>query len=281
MLAVELEKRPDNPASTGESLMRPWPAAAVWATLYGSPSDKTHLVIGEVPCHWCGSPCGRVNVHDDLPPVPFIRSRANARYPWSAYQCNGCLLFRRQRVSITFLGGIARDGQAPRNFGWWLTDEARALLPGARGTVFKGGASIGLDQRAMLWRLLFEPPRRFALSLLVESRETNLHDVVLNDHLGEINAGTVHTFTLDNRPLTYSVYELEQALRYGPDGREPGVVALCNLLGPYELPELPTNKGGDRRGRPKSAVKQDNRLHADVPLEGVKKIIVASGVAAK
>ena len=66
-----------------------------------------------------------------------------------------------------------------------------------------------------------------------------------------MTAGTELYYTLNNKVLAYSVYELEEGLKGDATGLEPGVRALIELLGPYELP--PTNgtvEGPRGRGRP-------------------------------
>ena len=198
-------------------------------------------------CHWCGGPCGNSVIHDDLPELVGVkRNQKLARCPANPWMCVGCQLWRRGRLTITWLHGAGSlDGQTPREHGWLITDEwANAVHPA-------GGTE--------LVKLLLNPPDRFALLLLTEPRLNNeprrpgaiqnqIHLAHLNEHT-DLKADTPLAFTLDNVTFTYTVYDLEQAFITGTDGKEPGVRALFELFG-LTIKESEEEKR--KKGRPEA-----------------------------
>lgn len=197
---------------------------------------------GPYECHWCGGPCNADWIHDDPPPVPFLKSRSGAKRPANPWICVGCYLFRRQRITVHHLRGSKHeskrflDRQCPMDHSWFVVEQAAWSLD--KGSV------------EPLYERLLKPPRKFFLSLLSNDHSrTFLHLSITND-LMEIQADTVLYFTLDNIPHSYTVYELERALRGNVEGCQPGVHALLRILGPHELPPLPEPVSKKERGRP-------------------------------
>ncbi len=208
---------------------------------------------GPEECHWCGAPCQRNRPHDDLPPEIGRKRPVLAKRPGNQFICNGCYHWRMRRLTVNFLGGGLKDVQTPENWSWFVRGvEAHALRPGDSS-----------DRDALYARLL-DPPPQFFLALrdqvpvLLQHAEANRLDE-------SFTASTPVKFTLDNRPLVYTVYELQHALEHGPAGTEPGVQALVRLFGlppklhangipPSETPEEP--KRG--RGRPPKVAEEKN-----------------------
>lgn len=177
---------------------------------------------GEDECHWCGAPCRRFYIHDDVQQIPFTRSRSTARRPANSYICQGCWHWRRRRVTVNFLGGDFLDLQTAADHSWWVTERGAYAV--------RSGDDFGL-----LYDLLLKPPLRFLLSLVEGSTRNELQLAVCND-VPEILADTRLTYTLNNIPHVYTIYELEQALLGGVQGKEPGVQALIRFLGPLSSP---------------------------------------------
>ena len=194
---------------------------------------------GNDQCHWCGDLCERIWPHDEAPQFPFQHNRSHAKRPGNGYVCQGCFLYRRQRVTVSFLTGGFRDGQTAADHSWWLTE--------------KGAHALQTEDFPRVYDLLLKPPLRFVLSLkTVKGPRNELHLSQLNDH-GLIRAETDLLFTLDNVPFTYTIYELDNALKHGGNGRYPGVQALLRFLGkppPHLLPSTKPNQ----RGRPNNPV---------------------------
>jgi hypothetical protein len=171
---------------------------------------------GAFKCHWCFSPCTDRDLHDDPPPVPFVKSKSGARNPAGIYVCLGCWTFRRKRMTVRSIGGQMKDGQCPMKHSWLVREEARVVAGG---------------EEAELYRFLLAPTTPFCLMLGTDS------DSFV--HLAHVNAGeagdrTMFKFTLNNITHQYSPYELYETLHSGPSGREPGAQALARTLGPYE-----------------------------------------------
>ena len=192
---------------------------------------------GPLACHWCGAACDDRTPHDDLPELPGTkRNKFLARFPANPWMCIGCKLWRRGRLTVGYLPGQGPglDGQGPRDHSWLITpDAAWAVHPA-------GGPE--------LLEVLLNPPERFALLLLTTPRvekdgggtlsyANQLHRAEANDVPG-LKANDPVWFTVDNTALSYTVYELKEALKHGPEGKEPGVRALFNLFGfPVTPPE--------------------------------------------
>lgn len=129
-------------------------------------------------------------------------------------------MFRRASFTARYFDGGLRDRQTgPRN-SWWITRmEAVAIRPA---------------DSQHLWKLLLKPPHQFALGLAEPGCLNHLHCTIANDMV-EVKAGTPLAFTVNNIPHTYTVNELEDAIRNGGSGKEPGVQALMRFLGPCQL----------------------------------------------
>ena len=203
---------------------------------------------GMFECHWCAAPCNNLQSHDDAPILPFQRVKTTAKRPGNPYACNGCCIYRRKRISIRSLGNWTRDKQCLKDYSWWMTkDEVRVIkLP---------------TEASMLYENLLFPPLQFAMSLLKEEKESLIQLCAANV-MQEIKADTPLYFLLDNRLLTYTTYELEEALKHGTEGKMPGVRALVDLLGPY----LPMQKEEEKKkGRP--------RVEESTKVNNTKKVI--------
>ena len=213
---------------------------------------------GPEMCHWCGSPCSRNYRHNEPPPSPFTKKNHLVRCPANLHICVGCFLWRRQRITINHTDGSYRDGQCPMNHSWWIAEnEALAVCN-----------SIVNPHNKEVYDRLLRPPLQFSLSLVNPKTINHLQCQVVNDMV-EIKADTKLSFTLDNQPLSYTVYELEQALRHGLDGKEPGVQALIRFLGPHTLTTVDVQKVAE--------VKPVGRPAALVDAKVTKKVIVKSG----
>lgn len=188
---------------------------------------------GKEECHWCCAPCNRSELHDDEPLIPFVKKQSSAKRYSSPYVCKGCWLFRMSRITIFSLSGKLKDRQAPCNHSWLITeDSAKTIQEG---------------EYLSLYPILLNPPLRFVLSLRTSNTPNPIHLQLVND-LDEIQAETELAYTLNGQPCSYNIYELEEGLKHGAEGKIPGVRTLINLLGPYALPiDEPKKK---KRGRP-------------------------------
>ena len=206
---------------------------------------------GQQQCHWCGGPCNRLWNHDDVIPLPFIKSTQAPRCPSNSYICIGCWLFRRKSTTITFLDSSFSDRQAPINHSWWITQkEARAINNKSSGEILN---------------LLIQPPNQFALSIVSSGNCNLLHTTIVNN-ISEIYGNTKLHFNFNNRNETYCIYELQEALNLQDiSGREPGVQTLINIFG---MPPNPKKDQKLGRGRPREQV-VDGKIS--------KKLITLSG----
>lgn len=192
-------------------------------------------VGGAERCHWCAGPCGRAWPHDDQQPLPYVRSRDGAKNPGGPWACEGCRSYRRVSQTAWKLSGGYKDRQSFRRLSWWATPE---------------GAYAVFDEqdKKKLWELALRPPPTFCLALSANPRVDNhLHLAKVNDH-EVLTADLGLSFTLDNVAHEYTVYELKEACKFGPEGKSPGVNALWRFLGPNVLPDEKHVEG--RRGRP-------------------------------
>ena len=213
------------------------PASVLYARSQGMECE------GSFRCYWCGAPCRQTWRHEDRPAQLGVR-RLGVAVPGSPFICCGCWLFRRSRITIPFLGGGYKDGQAPARWGWWITGE--------------GAWAVGPDDAGALYDRLLKPPLCFALLLLRGPGLVALHAGVGN-LTPEVMLDTPLEFTVANAAYRYSIYELSEALRYGANGKEPGVRVLIELLGQYQLPR--DMRDGRKRGRPPLASEQtDGRI---------------------
>lgn len=176
-------------------------------------------------CHWCTSPCKKLIPHDDARPIPGQRYFTSAKLPGNQYMCVGCWLWRRKRITIHFLTEGLKDGQAPENWNWWLEPTiARAirLSPISKAEPYT-------DKAELIERLL-DPPHVFGLALAPSGNKNWLHQIPLNQN-SSIRADTELYFASEGKTFHYTVYELEVAMKEGPEGTEAGVQELCRILG--------------------------------------------------
>lgn len=225
---------------------------------------------GNHACHFCGSPSTQKYGHDDLPPTVGVRSKSLARRAGNPWMCVGCHAWRKQkRITVNWLDGGQKDGAWSANHSWLIIDQPwhskeleRRFDPGPWG--------IRFDGFKILYRFLLKPLGRWCLTLRADCKtwltgkkgdayqvpdptltasENMLHVAEAND-VKEVLAGSEFKFTLNNVVHSYSPYELEQGLRHGKEGKEPGVRVLIELLGPFPLPPEPPKPGYGTKGHP-------------------------------
>lgn len=210
-------------------------------------------------CHWCANPkCTSEFAHDDVPPIPFVRSKSTSLCPVEPYICYGCWLWRRERVTVRFLVDDFQDRQTAKNHSWWITEDNAYALRSQKD----------FDE---VYRLLLKPPRKFILTLKEPGFDNLLQLCVANDP-GGILGETPLYFTLNNIKHSFTVYEVTEAVKNGPAAYGPGVRALWQFLG--EPPEDVKKKNP----APKDDVrKQGEKIMRDDPKKTVKKVVVTSG----
>jgi hypothetical protein len=214
-------------------------ASELFATSQGATCE------GPSECHWCGAACARIWPHDDSPPVPFSKARSPAKRPGNQYICTACWLWRRQRVTVPFLHGEYLDGQSPMRHSWLITAE--------------GAWAIRGESWNKLYPFLLKPPTTFVLALVDGKDANQLQCAVVNDN-AVVSADTPLVFTVNNIAFAYNIYELEQAIRHGADGKAGGVQALVRMHKPDRSllePEEPAKKN---RGRPPKTEEADGRV---------------------
>lgn len=203
--------------------------------------------VDSLQCHWCGSRCTRTWTHDDVPPIPFQRSKSTARNPQGQFVCTGCWLWRRGSVTVNFLTGGYKDRQQAKNHSWWINEE--------------GAWALRKEDYQHLWNLVISPPLRYSLALLDGEGVSNHLQLMIANDCPEILGDTQLWFTVNGIPHFYSISELEAGLKIGETGREPGVRALIRLLGktPPNLTFKPQKKP---EGRPstKDPIDRPNKL---------------------
>lgn len=178
---------------------------------------------GKFACHWCAGACDNTWVHDDPPPVPFVRSTSGAKNPQGVYVCKACKSFRQTRLTLWTLGGKFKDRESPRANSWFITESAARII------------DLEADA-AKLYELLLSPPEHFCLALR-ESGDNHLH-LWHTNRVKRIKPETALVFTLNNIKHFYSVRELRLALKGESQGFEPGVSAILRLLGRYTPVEV-------------------------------------------
>ncbi len=244
------------------SINNPLNAPMIYAAARGSKCE------GHLRCHWCGAGNNGLWPHDDITIIPFgPRSKQAPMYPGSHSICTGCWMFRQKRLTITYLTKASdaayhswKDGQAPMNHSWWITDS--------------GCWTVRKEDHPTLLGILLNPPRRFVLSLLEKAGIVNLIHRAIGNDVAELRKDTALGFTIDNVPLTYTVYELEQAAKIGTNGMSAGTRALCNMIGVPSIldPGPEPKRTGPKGGRPLEP-KEDGRV--------TKKVLALSGQTAK
>lgn len=205
---------------------------------------------GDQRCHWCGAPCTRDILHDDTPPIPFVRSTSYAKVYSSPYCCTGCYLWRMNSRTVTFLPKngevLQKDRQSAKHHSWLLTPkDAFALKP---------YCLTGVTDPETVFSWLLKPTTPFTLMLRHPRSKTDVVPQLGAVNEGEVANGTRLLFTLDNVRHDYSVYELKMTLETGEtDGKSAGVRVLFEAFGPYSLPVEKKDKGrpSDPRGNAK------------------------------
>lgn len=223
-------------------------ASSIYAMAYGV--HKT----GPDRCYYCGASCPREVAHGE--PSPHLlrwagRRPVTALCPGNAYCCGGCQAWRRPRASFAVLGGGVKDNTQAKRHAWYATPSAAWV--------------VGEKSSRALYERLLTPPCRFFLALLEggDAAPDNLLQLAEGNDNPIVKADTPLHFTVNNIRHTYTVYELQQAVR-GDAGREPGVRALVRLLGPVptDMPEVrePETPPPTPPGKPKL---NDHRVGAD------------------
>jgi len=234
------------------------PSLYYWSDLMSIRSGELFAIAhgkkckGSFECHWCASPCEHKWPHNDLI-IPFVRSSSFAQRPANSFICEGCYLYQRPSITVISLSGKYKDRSSLTNNSWLLTSENVRII-----------TSEDEDTQA-LYKILLNPPHVFALSLAstFNDKKTHLHCAHVNE-LSAVKADTAIKYTLDNKVQSYTVYELEEALKHGSEGKMPGVRLLVDMLGPYEgiqsnemIEEVKRGKGRPKKeieGNPVSSI---------------------------
>lgn len=171
---------------------------------------------GQRECHWCGAACSQKFLHDEPRPIIGLKRSFIAARPSSPWICVGCWLWRRQRITVSFLDDTLRDSQSPTKHNWLITDSA--------------SKTFDHSHREHLYRFLTKAPPRFALIFRsVGSADTAIQMAVVNE-TKDITVNTPLWFTLDNIKHQFTFYELEDALKRSATGKEPGVRVLAAMF---------------------------------------------------
>jgi len=184
----------------------------LWAVAHGDTCS------GKYECHWCGNPCKDEVVHDDHPPIPFVRnSRSSALRPGNAFICKGCQIFRRKRITVTGLGGGFADSKNSKDFSWWCSE--------------RGAWILEKKDFPVLYPILLTPPLKFVLALRDSSGGDNVvHMMVCNAH-EQIKANTELFFTINGVKHNFCLYDLQSCIVDNIGSSSPGVAALVRFLG--------------------------------------------------
>jgi len=187
---------------------------------------------GNQECHWCSARCKRFWTHDDGPYLPHVPHPVKALRPSNPWICVGCWLWRRKSITAKFLSGGFKDHQSPRDHSWWITP--------------LGAYALRWEDRDALLLCLRKPPNQFLLAVRTDSIPTWIHLGAVNDNR-EVKGDTPLSFTLDNKLQTYTAYELEDALKHGPDGKSG---TIRNLFRIFDWKAIPPKEDKLGRGRP-------------------------------
>jgi hypothetical protein len=206
--------------------------------------------LGRFKCHWCGTKCDDSFRHDDPPPIPFQVNKSLAKCFGEHWICHGCWLWRRLRVTVTFIDNTYKDSQCAQNHSWWITD--------------KESKAINQSCKSLLPNLLLNPPNKFVLSLLDDTKIQNLLHLSVSNDISVIEANTPLRFTINNVVSEYTVYDLKTALEDEEASRSPGVRLLLNWIGPVDWPQIDKRRSV---GKPKEIMVSE---HA-------KRVITLSG----
>ena len=225
---------------------------------------------GSFECHWCGAKCGSNWTHDEPAPMIGVKRPTLAKRYGSPYVCSGCWLYRRRSQTVNFLTQIPyretsrmvhpqKDRQRLSNHSWLLTEK------GFFGLRFP-------EDSGELYQFLLKPfPLLFCLSLVEGGEENHLQLAQVSENF-ILTAETRIPFTYNNSPHFYTIYELTEAIKTSPKGKEVGVGILMRVLGdpPANLFEVKEEKPRGR-GRPKPP--EDSKT-------AMRKLIAASGKSA-
>lgn len=226
---------------------------------------------GPDQCHFCSAPCKRVIPHNDKKPITGYKYDTDAKLPGNVYMCVGCWLWQRERITVPFLNGGLKDCQTPKNWGWLIEPgTAKGIRLKSTGTYEPG------DDRMALVAKLLKPPHQFALSLVRPGVHNKLYRCPVNDN-AEVRADTELRFAIDNREFTYTVYELEAAVKEGPEGTENGVQELCRLLGVEKKSELELMIDADLKAKEEKAGPGRPPALVNTARKVIKKQVVLSG----
>lgn len=194
---------------------------------------------GKESCHWCRGPCTQLWRHDDLPFMHHVKSAQLPRNPAGHFVCSGCWLWRRKSLTVNFLGGGHKDRQETKSHSWLLTTSQSIAI----------NDKSGIEAMARI----LSPVLPFSLSIVTSDRVPNLLHLMLVNDQKEATAQTPFQFTIDHALYTYTVYELEEGIKNGGDGKSPGVRELLRLYGKKDGPLTFPPPSVDRPevGRPK------------------------------
>lgn len=185
-------------------------ASELYAISQGSKCD------GREKCYWCLGPCTQHWKHDDVPYLPFSKSSQLPKYPGGHYICSGCWHWRRKSLTVNYLGGGQKDRQQPKDHSWIITKTgAYGITPAPSQHVID---------------YLTNPDLPFCLSIVTNDKIPNLIHLAEVNQPQELTAETLLEFTVDHTLFTYSIYELEEGLKYGREGKMPGVQALIKMF---------------------------------------------------
>ncbi len=198
---------------------------------------------GEMECHWCGSPCKRNFFHDDVLPFTIGGKREYAKKPMSPYICTGCFLFRRKRITVWFPDKEFKDSQAPAR---------HSLLYGKYECL-----ALRKGSGKFIYPKLLSPSLFFVLALIDENQDNPIQHHVSNC-FEVISSSMELEFTYNSKPFSYTINDLENALKHGMNGAPPGAAHLVRYFGEWEFPkeEKEDPPKEIKRGRP---FKEDER----------------------
>lgn len=204
---------------------------------------------GKEKCHYCLGPCSQKYLQDDWDHGPFKKSSLLPRYPGGRWMCEGCYRWGRRSLTLEYLGGGYKDGQTPKKHSWLITPES------ARGLVQEKGELI------LEW--LLRPKLPFCLSIVTGERIPNLIHLALVNDQEVLKADTELVFTIDRAEYSYSVFELEQAIKdRDAQGKLAGVRALLGLYLPPEPPGVIEEEAkGKAAGAPGAEDERARQFH--------------------
>ncbi len=222
-------------------------ASQLYATYFTSPS------YGDQQCHWCGGPCNIAILHDDPPPIPFVRGSKNrfqAKCLNSLYVCKGCWYYRRPRMTVRFLDGELKDGKSTMEYSWLLKKD--------------GAYAIRKEGFEKLWEFLVKPEEIWCLAFLQGGEKLNHIQQFVVNHIKNLKADTPIQFTVNGIPHIYTIYELEESRKVGSEGMQAGTRFLFDLLQKV-IPALPLEEPKEK-GRPTTKDGHNHPAHRPIPI---------------